>query len=65
MTSTPDFRYVYFWNRMGCKGQRCAVLARGKLNSCLVMFEDGFTAVTDRRAVRRIIQRRLHYYDQA
>jgi hypothetical protein len=26
---------------MGRKGQACAVLARGKMNSCLVKFEDG------------------------
>ena len=35
------------------KGQPCAVLARGKMNSCLVMFKDGFTAVTSRNALRR------------
>lgn len=45
--------YVYFWNRMDRKGQRCDVLARGKMNSCLVKFEDGFTAVTSRNALRR------------
>jgi hypothetical protein len=47
------FRYRYAWNRMGRKGQACAVLARGKMNSCLVQFEDGFTAVTSRNALRR------------
>ena len=50
---TPDFAYVYFWYRMGRKGQRCAVLARGKMNSCLVLFEDGFTAITSRNALRK------------
>ena len=49
----PDFRYVYHRNRMGSKGQACAVLARGKTNGCLVKFEDGFTAVTSRNAIRR------------
>jgi hypothetical protein len=44
------FPYIYRWNRMGRKGQPCA---RGKMNSCLVMFEDGFTAVTSRNALRR------------
>jgi hypothetical protein len=48
-----DFRYRYGWNRMGRKGQACAVLARGKMNSCLVQFEDGYTAVTSRNALRR------------
>jgi hypothetical protein len=38
---------------MGRKGQPCAVLARGTMNSCLVKFEDGFTMVTSRNAVRR------------
>jgi len=47
------FLYIYFWNRMGRKGQRCAVLVRGKMNSCLVEFEDGFKAVTSRNALRR------------
>jgi len=47
------FPYVYFWNRMDRKGHRCAVLARGKMNSCLVKFADGFTAITSRNAIRR------------
>jgi hypothetical protein len=45
--------YIYFLNRMGRKGQRCDVLARGTMNSCLVRFEDGFTAVISRYAIRR------------
>ena len=52
--TTPQvFPYIYRWNRMGRKGQPCAVLVRGKMNSCLVMFEDGFTAVTSHNALRR------------
>ena len=35
------------------KGQRCRVLVRGAKNSVLVEFEDGFTVVTSRYAVRR------------
>ena len=46
-------RYVYYWNRMGRKGQVCEVLVRGKMNSCLVRFADGFMAVTSRNALRR------------
>ena len=34
-------------------GQACEVLARGKLNSVLVRFADGFLVVTSRYAVRR------------
>jgi len=47
------FPYIYRWNRMGRKGQPCAVLVRSKMNSCLVKFEDGFTAVTSHNALRR------------
>jgi hypothetical protein len=36
------------------KGQRCRVVARGKLNSCLVEFPDGLRVVTSRWSVRKI-----------
>ena len=49
-----SYPYVYFWNRMGRKGQSCRVIARGKMNSCWVEFEDGFGAITSRNALRRI-----------
>jgi hypothetical protein len=49
-----------FWPREktsthGCtgwiaKGQACAVLARGTMNSCLVQFQDGFTSRNALRA---------------
>jgi hypothetical protein len=51
--SMSVYPYIYRWNRMGRKGQACAVLARGTMNSCLVKFQDGFTMVTSRNAVRR------------
>jgi hypothetical protein len=51
--------YLYHWHRMGRKGQRCTVLARGKMNSCLIEFEDGYIAVTSRNALRKIECRRL------
>jgi hypothetical protein len=51
--ATAEFRYVYFWHRMNRKGQACAVLARGAMNSCLVLFEDGFRAITSRNAIRK------------
>jgi hypothetical protein len=35
-------------------GQACRVLARGKLNSILVEFGDGFRVVTSRYAVKRM-----------
>lgn len=47
------YPYIYFWNRMGRKGQRCRVLVRGKMNSCAIEFEYGFKAVTSRNALRK------------
>jgi hypothetical protein len=34
-------------------GQRCRVLVRGRMNSVLVEFEDGYRVVTSRYYVRR------------
>jgi hypothetical protein len=36
------------------KGQRCRLLAAGRLNSVLVAFEDGLRVVTSRYAIRRL-----------
>ncbi len=51
----PAFDYVWFWRAYlgDRRGHRCRVLARGKMNSILVEFEDGFRAITSRYAVRR------------
>lgn len=48
-----DPHYVWFWNRMGRKGQLCRVLCRGTMNSALVEFPDGYRAVTSRNGLRR------------
>ena len=48
-----EFPYVYLWDRKDRKGQFCRVLVRGKMNSCCVEFEDGYTMVTSRNALRR------------
>jgi hypothetical protein len=45
--------YVFRWDRQGRKGQRCEMLARGTLNSCLVQFADGYRMVTSRNALKR------------
>jgi hypothetical protein len=37
------------------KGQGCRVVARGRLNSCLVEFADGTRVITSRWAVRKIV----------
>jgi hypothetical protein len=49
------FTHIWFWKcRLpGRKGQPCNVIARGKMNSILVEFEDGFRVVTSRYAVRK------------
>jgi hypothetical protein len=49
--------YLYIW-RVKARlperfGKRCRVLARGKMNSALVEFEDGFRVVTSRNYLRR------------
>lgn len=36
------------------KGQRCRVVARGRMNSIAVEFKDGHMVVTSRFAVRKI-----------
>jgi hypothetical protein len=50
-----SFPYIYFWNRCARKGHSCRVLARGKLNSCCVEFEDGWRMITSRNALRRAV----------
>jgi hypothetical protein len=50
---TDDLPYIYRWDRHGRKGQRCRVLARGAMNSCLVEFADGFQMVTSRNALMK------------
>ena len=56
------YPYTYSWGPrfrvpglpvLDRKGQRCRVLARGRMNSAAIEFEDGFTAVVSRNALRR------------
>ncbi len=49
-------KYVWFWRvRLPeRKGQLCSVIARGRLNSILVEFADGFQVITSRYAVRKV-----------
>lgn len=49
-----DTLYLYRWNRQSRKGQFCRVLVRGKRNSCLVQFEDGYRMVTSRNALAKV-----------
>jgi hypothetical protein len=54
-----SFDHIWYWTTKARpalgdrKGQRCRVLARGKLNSIMVQFEDGHKVITSRYAVRR------------
>jgi hypothetical protein len=52
------FPYRYSWRPKGSrtldrKDQHCKVLVRGKMNSALIQFEDGFKVVVNRNALRR------------
>lgn len=58
-----NFSYLYVWRAnairtLDRKGQRCRVLVRGKMNSALIEFEDGFRAVVSRNALRKISPQR-------
>lgn len=46
--------HVWFWRArlLHRKGERCRVLARGRMNSVLVEFADGEKVITSRYAVR-------------
>jgi hypothetical protein len=49
--------YIWYWRKkpegQDRKGAPCRVLARGKMNSIMVEFEDGYRVITSRYAVRR------------
>lgn len=53
--------YIWYWRSRlpDRKGQSCRVLARGRMNSILVEFADGWQVITSRFAVRRGPDRRL------
>jgi len=48
--------YIWYWRKKlpERKNQRCRILARGKMNSVLVEFEDGYRVITSRYAVRAV-----------
>jgi hypothetical protein len=60
MTLMIKFSYVYsggprgdLSGAMSRKGQRCAVIARGAMNSARIVFEDGYEAIISRNALRK------------
>lgn len=50
------FDHIWFWKVKlpERKNKPCRVLARGKMNSILVEFEDRFRVLTSRYAIRKI-----------
>jgi hypothetical protein len=56
--------YPYYW-RVRTRyperfGHLCRVLARGKMNSALVEFEDGYKTITSRNYLRKAVKDELH-----
>jgi hypothetical protein len=51
-----QYTHIWYWRARlpERKGQRCRIVAVGRLNSALVEFADGYRVITNRRAVRRI-----------
>jgi len=49
--------HTWYWrkNLPERKGQKCRILARGRMNSILIEFEDGTKHVVSRYAVRKIV----------
>lgn len=52
------YSFVYMWGnnekRATYKGRRCRVVAKGRMNSILVEFENGERTVTSRYAVKKL-----------
>jgi len=59
MPATPATNATHVWRIKTRlperKGHHCRLLARGRLNSCLVEFADGTRVVTSRWSVRTIV----------
>lgn len=53
--SDDRYPYIWYWRSRLPERHRqpCRVLARGKMNSILVEFADGYLVVTSRFAVRK------------
>lgn len=52
------YPYFYAWKnnqkRIMLYGRRCRILARGKMNSLLIEFENGQREVASRNSVRKV-----------
>ena len=57
----PDaepFPHVLTWDRLDRQGERCEIIGvRGTVSDVQIRFEDGFTALVQRAALRRMPQK--------
>lgn len=54
------FPHTFTWNRMGRQGERCEIIGVRKTNGYVqVRFEDGFTAIVNRKALRRMPRKKI------
>lgn len=55
---SSEYPLIFIWRnnekRRSLYGKRCHVLARGKMNSALVEFEDGTREIVGRNALRKL-----------
>ncbi len=56
--NVSDFPYVWrVRTRLPERfGQRCRMLARGKMNNAMIEFEDGYKVITSRNYIRKALQ---------
>jgi hypothetical protein len=56
-----QFPYYYAWKNNSKRAtlykRICRVVARGRMNSCLIEFENGQREVVSRNAIRRLFQK--------
>jgi hypothetical protein len=52
-----EYKYIYSWGnnekRKFMKNRRCAMLARGTMNSCMIEFENGQREIVSRNSIRK------------
>lgn len=55
---TEPFPHVLTWDRLDRQGQRCEIIGtRNTVSDVQIRFEDGFTAIVNRKALRRAPQK--------
>jgi hypothetical protein len=55
---SKNFPHTLTWDRLGRQGQRCEIIGRkGTVGMVQVRFEDGFTAIVNRAALRRMAEK--------